>query len=371
MRILFATDAVNKVSTQLNAPNYARLNELDGVHIDFYNHNYADYDVVLFMGYDAHVAEARAAKPSLKIGVIDLRPSMIENSLGADFVIVNGIEMQDWLSDYFENFFIYPIYPLLNVPLKEHSHHSPLIIAYHGNKIHLMSCMADIRLALESLAETHDIEFWAAYDIQKSGKMPFPLCDPDKVKIRYHQWTADVYEKVIVQADVGIVPNLIPLKDANAAKRHALSFSPLLQPHETDYLLRFKNTTNAGRIYVFSQLGIPVVAGMSPSAAQAIQHGVNGYLAHSAGGWYQALKKLAESHQLRAQMGYALHKDFTATVSTDVLNKRLVDFIRSLSPSSQLQRGYFSASNRKIGNSHQTYQRLNYLANFFFRRGKK
>ena len=46
MRILFATDAIDRVSTQLNAPNFAKLSEMEGVNIDFYNRNYVDYDVI-------------------------------------------------------------------------------------------------------------------------------------------------------------------------------------------------------------------------------------------------------------------------------------------------------------------------------------
>jgi len=57
--------------------------------------------------------------------------------------------------------------------------------------------------------------------------------------------------------DIGIVPNLIPLKDEALSKKQLAPFSPLLQPHESDFLFRFKNTTNPGRIYVFSQLGNP------------------------------------------------------------------------------------------------------------------
>ncbi|MBN1450067.1 MAG: hypothetical protein JW963_03555 [Anaerolineales bacterium] len=346
MRILFATDAVNQVSTQLNAPNYAKLNELDGVHIDFYNHNYADYDVVLFMGYDPRVAEARAAKPSLKIGVIDIRPSSLDKSMGADFAIANGVEMQDWLSEYFENILIYPIYPLLNASLREYTPHKPVIIGYHGNKVHLMACMPHVSLALEALSAEYEIEFWAIYDIEKLGKIVFPLFNPDKVKVRYFQWTEDVYERIISQVDIGIVPSLIPMKNEMLAKKQVAPFSPLLQPHETDCLLRFKNTTNAGRIYVFSQLGIPVVAGMSPSAAQAIRHNVNGYLAYSTGGWYRALKSLAESAQLRSQMGRALYEDFHATASPNILNENLVYFIRALTPLPELQTSRFANADK-------------------------
>jgi len=328
---LFATDAANQVSTQLNVPNYARLNEVEGVSIDFYNRNYKDYDVVLFMGYDPRVAEARAIKPSLRIGVIDLRPSSLKKSLGADFVIANGIEMQDWLADYFENIFIYPIYPQINVPLKKHAQNHPLIVGYHGNKVHLSAMTPRLSAALESLAEHYEIELWAVYDVRNLGAPSFQICDPRKVRIRYIQWSPDVYETYLAQVDIGVVPAVIPIQNEKSAKEKIASYSSLFQPHESDYLVRYKNTSNAGRIYVFSQLGIPVVAGITPSASQAIKHDVNGYLAHSAGGWYSALKRLADSAEFRAQIGLKLYEAFHNEVSINTLNQRLVDFIQSLS----------------------------------------
>jgi len=334
MRILFATDAIDQVSTQLNAPNYAKLNELEDVHIDFYNRNYADYDVVLFMGYDPRVAEARAAKPSLKIGVIDLRFMDIGDAHGADFAIANGVEVYDWLSNYFEHIFIYPIYPWIDRPLKKHAQKKHLIIGYHGNRIHLAASKPHIVTALEALSEQYPLELWAIYDIRSLGEMPEPVCDPQKVPTRYFQWESDVYEKILAQVDVGIVPNLVPLKDEVLAKEYAEPFSPLIpSPPNADYLLRFKKTTNAGRIYAFSQLGIPIVAGMSPSAAQAIHHGVSGYLALGTAGWYHGLKKLADSTELRAEMGARLYADFQRDVAPNVLNRRLVEFIRCLPPS--------------------------------------
>lgn len=334
MRILFATDAHENISTQLNIPNYAKLNNLDGVSIDFYNHNYADYDVVLFMGYDPRIAEARSAKPSLKIGVIDLRPSSIEKSIGADFVIANGLEMQDWLSDYFEHIFTYPIYPLVNTPQKTHRQQEPLILGYHGNKVHLSALGQGIRIAIETLSETYKLELWAVYDIQSLGDLPFSLFDPKKVPVRFFQWSEDVYKKVISKVDIGLVPNLIPIQEPLSAKQEIARYSSLFNPHDSDILLRYKSTTNPGRIYVFSQLGIPVVADYSPSATQALQHGVNGYLAYSTGGWYRALKSLAESAERRQQMGNALRADFVQSTSPEVLNPRLVNFIAAIPPRS-------------------------------------
>lgn len=331
MRILFDTDAVDRVSTQLNAPNFAKLNEIEGVSIDFDNHNYADYDVVLFMGYDPHVAEARAAKPSLKIGVIDLRFMDMSSARGADFAIANGVEISDWLSNYFENIFIYPIYPQICLPLKKHIQHKPLIVGYHGNKIHLAATKPHVLAALETLSVDYPVELWAVYDIHSLGLMPENFCDPQKVKVRYFQWKEDVYERVLAQVDIGIVPNLIPLQDEALAKEYARPFSSIIPSHpQADYLLRFKKTTNAGRIYVFSQLGIPVVAGMTPSAAQVIRHEVSGYIALGAAGWYYGLKRLVESAELRTQMGTCLYEDFQRDITPQVLNRRLVDFVQRL-----------------------------------------
>jgi len=330
MRILFTTGARESVSTQLNAPNYARLNDLEGVTIDFYNHNYADYDVVLFMGYDPRVAEARNARPSLKIGVIDPRPVGMEQAVGADFVIANGLEMQDWLADYFENIFIYPIYPQVNSSRRKHAQSSPLIIGYHGNKVHLASAVPYLTAALDALSRDYNLELWVVYDIRSLGELPTEFFQLKNIKIRYFQWEQDVYERVISKVDIGVVPNLIPLKNESWSRSYAIPFSPYVSHHESDYLIRFKNTTNAGRIYVFSQLAIPVVAGMAPSAVQAIQHGVNGYLAFGAGGWYHGLKNLADSVELRQQMGELLYASFQENFSPGVLNQRLVRFLTDL-----------------------------------------
>ncbi len=330
MRILFTTAARSNPSTEINVANYRKLNELEGVKVDFFNRKYADYDVILFMGYDPQIAEARAVNPTSKIGVVDPRPSTLHAALGADFVVANGIEMGDWLANYFENIYIYPIYPRIDSAPKIHMQRKPFIIGYHGNKVHLMSIRPIISHALDALAEVCELELWAVYNIRALGDVPFELCHSKKCKVRYFQWREDVYTDVLSQVDVGIVPNLIPLKNDTAAKKRAIPYSRFLQSRDEDFLLRFKITTNPGRIYVFSQLGIPVVAGMAPSAASAVRHGVSGFLAYSSGGWYRALKKLSESAELRSKMGQQLRDDFLSNINIDRLNRGLVDFIRRI-----------------------------------------
>ena len=89
------------------------------------------------MGYDPKVNEAREANPKINIGVIDPRPSTLHLSFGADFIIANSIEMQDWCANHFTNIFIYPIYPILEDKTKEHSKSNRIVVGYHGNKVHL------------------------------------------------------------------------------------------------------------------------------------------------------------------------------------------------------------------------------------------
>jgi len=348
MHILFTTNERNRVSSELNIPNYARLCEVEGVKIDFFNRNYADYDVILFMGYDAQVQEARLAKSDLIIGVIDPRPSTISLALGADFIIVNGLESQDVLANYFTNIFVYPIYPMLNLPLKEHKQRKPLIIGYHGNKVHLTAMYPYISTALEELAKHHPIELWAVYDVKKMGELTFPLFESSQIPIRYFQWTREVYEVVIADMDIGIVPHLIPIAQEDQVKMLIESDGRFYNEHVSEILQRFKNTTNPGRLYVFSQLGIPVVAGMVPSAAQVIKDGYSGYLAQSTGGWYRALKNLADSPSLRTLMGQRLYEDFQSTVSITSLNKRLVDYIQNLKPQDELPVEKFLNAGNKI-----------------------
>ena len=106
MKILFTTSQTTSDSTELNVPNYRRLGEIDGVEIDFFNNNYADYDVVLFMGYDPDVRGARKANPNIKIGVIDTRPGLIKLARGADFLIVNGPEQSSYFTRRLLSYFL-------------------------------------------------------------------------------------------------------------------------------------------------------------------------------------------------------------------------------------------------------------------------
>jgi glycosyltransferase involved in cell wall biosynthesis len=330
MRILFTTGHVNDVSTVLNRPNLARLNEIEGVHIDFFGRDYGNYDVVLFMCYDPDIAGVRKVNPLAKVGIVDARPSMLDRFLGADFLLVNGIEARDRFADYFANMFIYYIYPDLQVTPRQHEQKSSLVMGYHGNKVHLQTMFPYATAALEALAEDYQIELWAIYNVKDLGPCEFPIVDPAKVRVREIQWSEDALQRYVPQMDIGLVPNLIPIAD-DAHAGWGLPVCPrAFNEHESDFLFRFKCTTNAGRIFVFAQCGVPVVADMVPSALDIIRDGENGFVAASAGGWYRALKQLADSTGLRERFGVRLRDDCRQRAGVDGMNRHLVDFLRKL-----------------------------------------
>lgn len=327
MRLLFNTKHRDAPSTIFNSELLKFLNDIDGVKIDFFNQRYEDYDVVLFMGYDPEIENARAANPGIKIGVIDPRPSSKNQPVGADFILANGIEMKDWYIKYSPNICIYYIYPVLPIIKAKASEQSKkIVIGYHGNKVHLDAMHPRVTKALDMLAETYDVEFWAIYDIERLGQWKNEFTASSKVEIQHTQWDEKNYIEYLSKANIGIVPDLIPF---TATWRFSFKKNKFNE-HETDYLLRFKATSNPGRIAVFAQLGIPVVADMFPSAVQLIEDGVNGFISYSTEAWYFALKKLADDAVLRHRLGENLQSKFQKTMSPMVLNNKLIEFLRSL-----------------------------------------
>ena len=112
------------------------------------------------------------------------------------------------------------------------------------------------------------------------------------------------------RVDIGIVPSLLPVAGGLATLRRTAFDDPRLAYEPFDHLVRFKASTNAGRIYPFARLQLPVIADFTPSNAQFIRDGETGFLAAGRHGWYEALALLAEDAVLRERLGKALGEAF-------------------------------------------------------------
>ncbi|MBT3273106.1 MAG: glycosyltransferase, partial [Spirochaetales bacterium] len=96
------------------------------------------------------------------------------------------------------------------------------------------------------------------------------------------------------------------------------------------YLLRFKGFSNAGRAFVFHQLGIPVVACFMPSHFHILGNPDCGYLAHSTEGWLKGLRELCSSVERRQKIADAAAIEFQRLYNPLSWAKRLHKQIEDL-----------------------------------------
>ena len=63
-----------------------------------------------------------------------------------------------------------------------------------------------------------------------------------------------------------------------------------------------KATCTFQEAFVFHQLGVPVIAGFSPSHFHILGNPECGRMAHCEEGWYRAMCELSDSHTLRQEI---------------------------------------------------------------------
>lgn len=76
------------------------------------------------------------------------------------------------------------------------------------------------------------------------------------------------------------------------------------------------------KISTFMAQGIPVVASPQPSYLDAVEHGVNGFIASSDDEWLACLRELAADHALRAAMGAAAAETVRQRYSSEAVAQR-------------------------------------------------
>ncbi len=311
MNILFNTRKPNAASSEFYHFGFSLI---DNFEFNRYS-NLENFDIALFMTYPEDLKDLKFIKlkhPSLKTGIVDPRGDFVKQYLKyTDLLIVDSIEMYDYWLFSGKPIFRYAEYPDVPKLAKIHSDKNELIIGYHGNLVHLDSSNNTILPALIRLAKVYSIEFRIMYNIESLGKWNHPI--NNAINVRHIQWSLENYKNLLAEADIGIVPNLLPAKPGSMIDLKA-SFlkrkkSSTLNYRNDDYVLRFKMSSNPGRIIVFGKLGIPVVADFFPSAMQCIRDGINGYLAFSQDGWYNALEKLILDHSLRQVFSERMRKD--------------------------------------------------------------
>ena len=128
----------------------------------------------------------------------------------------------------------------------------------------------------------------------------------------------------ISEFDICIVPNC-----KNISKT---TFTPNensnIGEYKTDYVLRFKNKSNAGRAFVAYQLGVPVITDLTPSNMPMQHDSTCGFIVDGGNSFYNALSVLL-NHQNRNIIAANANKRFNEIYSFKGDLLRLVQLFKN------------------------------------------
>lgn len=324
MKIVFITKNPSSPSFQFYKQSFKYIENFNSVErIDFITKKYEDsiflkYDFAIFMGGSVNNKKAKEINPSIKIVVVDSRAGFNDDLKNIDLLICNSLEMQIYHQYLNTEFLVYPTYPLVK-SIDKINNEKKVIIGYHGNKVHLETMYPRITQAIQNLSLNYDLEFIAMYNIDLLKKSKIITENNLGCKVTHVNFSYENY-KMISQADIGLVPQLIPFKE------NIFSRSLLKKYNESsnDYILRFKDTNNIGRHLVFAQYKIPVITDMTPSSCQLVTHGHNGYFAYGQKSWQRMIEILILNKEKRTQMGNNLFIKWKEKYSYESLNEELI-----------------------------------------------
>ena len=241
-----------------------------------------DYDIVIFGKRGSSVRRALNAKQkNKKVGLINPGGGINYN---VDFIIVGSLEEKDSLSKN-KNVFLFPLIERLfqNKELKEHKDSETLRLCFHGHYPHLAKFEPNLKLALDEFSKERSIELMI---IHGNSRFKWEHGRPN-INIIFKKWNSKTIAGDILSCDIGLSPNATVIANAK------LPTSTDLGLYNTDYAIRFKNKSNAGRAFVFHQLGIPTIADLTPSHFHILGNPDCGYIAMSKDGWLSALRELS------------------------------------------------------------------------------
>lgn len=273
-------------------------------------------DIIICGKSDAAVSvEIKNRFPSKKVGVINL--SSDNRELPVDFIIVGSLEEMDSLS-YYDNVFLYPLVERLfqrEEDFKTHHSSEKLTIGFHGHYPHLSKFNPHLKEALEELDEKIDYKLKI---ITSNVHFDWTVGKPQIKNLEIKMWSLDTIKGELMSCDVGIVPNVTPLNFVELA----LETSVDLGLYKTDHVVRMKNKSNAGRCFVFHQLGIPVVADFTPSNFHILGDPKCGFVAFNKESWVKSILKLSDNKK-RQSVASAAKKEFDRLYDPHDWAKRL------------------------------------------------
>lgn len=285
-----------------------------------------NFDVFLFMS--GALSENFKKRENTKYGIVDPRAANYDDFKNFDFVIANGLEEKFFFSYTGLPTFTYPVYPTTKI--KKKTNKDQTIITYHGNKEHLQNMHPRITNSLKKISKDYKIKIKLIYNIKDKGlakEINKELLNCDVYHLQYYDGCLDKY---LSDTDIGLVPQLKITKKKNIKKNIGYFLSKQIFKKHYFFTLNFKETTNLGRHFVFAQCKIPVISDYTISSSNFINNKKNGILAYDTEDWYQSLKFFINNKKKSKQIGLQLFKDWKKNFSHEVLNQKMINFLKKL-----------------------------------------
>jgi len=282
--------------------------------------NIEEYDIIICSKSDVDSAvNIKKKYPHLLVGVINLAADKL--NLPIDFIITGSLEEMDSLSSY-ENVFLFPLIEKIynNMPIKKHIDRQIIRLGFHGSHTHLAKFNPNLKSALEELDNKINMELLI---VTSDPNFRWEIGKPNIKNIIVKKWDINSVATDLLSCDIGLVPNISTIKvnDYRTSKNEGL--------YNTDYILRMKNKSNAGRAFVFHQLGIPIVADLTPSHFHILGNPDCGFIASSKNGWKKSILKLLDVNK-RNCIALEAKKEFNRLYNPLIWAKKLYNNIGEL-----------------------------------------
>jgi len=244
--------------------------------------------VIIVGKQSAHhvVPNLRRTFPRKIIGAINIPAT--RDLLDIDFAVVGSVEEKVSLSSY-KNVFLFPLIEKMfqNAEQKKHTLATPYRIGFHGHYPHLAKFESGLTRALERLDKQHKIELVV---VTTMGGFVWAHGRPKIENILIKEWDYKTIGETILTCDIGVVPNITQV--GFDLENHGVSKDTGL--YDTDFILRMKSKSNAGRAFVFHQHGIPVIGDLTPSNLHIMGDPACGAIAMNEQSWYRGLVRFMD-----------------------------------------------------------------------------
>ncbi|SKC30948.1 hypothetical protein CZ809_00425 [Photobacterium piscicola] len=341
--------------------NALRQLPMVNLHINDYE-NYRKYDVAIFHTDDDDIFSARNDNPNLIIGLVkphhERRIEPLFNSLklrslvyqsrlffndklypyikkrneklkASDFLIAdtidlrNKFEFEGYKSIYLKLVEEFPEGLTPDNGLSEKSENS-IYFGYHGNYRHLLESKSYIFPALNKLNEKYNVKLKVVTNLDHVQKKLGNEFDIEMFEYSY----PEIYD-FLSDVDIGLVPNNIPYRGRiSKFLIYDAGCYLWITDRKHDMQLRFKESANAGRAYIFAQLNIPFISCPVPEVSSVFGGFMPDCIPVGEKSWYMSIIKLANNKKRRLEISKKLNKLVFMELSPKFEALKLVKYIQ-------------------------------------------